>query len=216
MPIQMLVSKIPETLGDGNPTYRRLDDYELRQLGNPDKPADPDKWWIETTYVGRVITKREANGYHDSDFYAYVQTDTGEYKEVQYASTRGWTYLNGATVDATDDVIDGYEQWRKDTAEKLAADIAEEERRIPDKGKQVRIVAGKHKGGEGEVFWKGIDKYKSNRWATFYRVGVNVGGDKVFVPLDNVEVLLDGEFVEPVEESVTRKIAPYFATQPAR
>ena len=38
-----------------------------------------------------------------SDFYAVVWT--GErLTSVEYATTRGWTYANGATIDATDEV----------------------------------------------------------------------------------------------------------------
>lgn len=66
--------------------------------------------YVRVTFaVGRVISLREANGYHDSDFYATYMRDDGTITEFQYATTRGWTYANGAMVDATDEVVKGYE-----------------------------------------------------------------------------------------------------------
>jgi hypothetical protein len=50
-------------------------------------------------FPGRVVALRERNMYDDSDFYARVW-HRGRFREVEYASTRGWTYFNGATVDA--------------------------------------------------------------------------------------------------------------------
>lgn len=61
---------------------------------------------FEITYEGAVIATYERNGYDDSDFMALVW-DEGRQAviHVQYATTRGWTYGNSATVDATDDVL---------------------------------------------------------------------------------------------------------------
>lgn len=57
--------------------------------------------------VGRVVSLREMNGYHDSDFYATYQSDHG-FNEIEYATTRGWTYANGASIDATPEVAERY------------------------------------------------------------------------------------------------------------
>lgn len=66
--------------------------------------------YVRVTFaIGRVISMREANGYHDSDFYATYMRDDGTLEEMEYASTRGWSYANGAFTDATDDVIIAYE-----------------------------------------------------------------------------------------------------------
>jgi len=62
----------------------------------------------EAQYVGAVIALREANGYHDSDFFALVwDADKGEAFEVEYGSTRG-AYTGGASVDATPEVLAAY------------------------------------------------------------------------------------------------------------
>lgn len=54
------------------------------------------------TYEGAVIQLWERNGYHDSDFYALVyDAEEDRLKAVEYATTRGWTYGNGAKVDIT-------------------------------------------------------------------------------------------------------------------
>ena len=48
--------------------------------------------YVRVTFaVGRVISMREANGYHDSDFYATYMRDDGTLGELEYASTRGWS-----------------------------------------------------------------------------------------------------------------------------
>ena len=68
---------------------------------------------------GRVLATREMNGYHDSDFYVTYMTDSGAIVEKQYATTRGWTYLNGAREDATDDLR---LEWRAQIARAQEAD----------------------------------------------------------------------------------------------
>lgn len=69
--------------------------------------------WAE----GRVVNTREANGYHDSDFFATYLTDEGTFSEYQYATTRGWTYANNANIDATDDVAADYQKMLEFRAE---------------------------------------------------------------------------------------------------
>jgi len=179
---------------DGNPTYRPLNDYEARLLDT----RDPDQWRIETRYVGRVISKREMNGYDDSDFYAYVQKDDGTFAEIQYATTRGWTYLNTAGVDATPEVIDAYTVWRQELQDSLNATIVEFDKRVVQVGDDVKVEGGrKYDGRSGTVGWVGVDRYKTNRWSTRYRVGIDPDdGDRFFVPLDYVKVQVDGEWVQ--------------------
>ncbi|SFO66239.1 hypothetical protein SAMN05216207_11642 [Pseudonocardia ammonioxydans] len=54
----------------------------------------------QRSYVGAVLATYEANGYDDSDFLAVVW-DGDQVTTCEYASTRGWTYHNHATTDAT-------------------------------------------------------------------------------------------------------------------
>lgn len=61
---------------------------------------------FEITYEGAVIATYERNGYDDSDFVALVwNEDKQSVISVEYATTRGWTYGNSATIDATEDVL---------------------------------------------------------------------------------------------------------------
>jgi hypothetical protein len=85
--------------------------------------------------------------------------------EVMYASTRGWTYPNGASIDATPEVRAAYEALCKAEAAKAAARHAEREAQRPLKGRTVKMVrtykprtagkAGATVGEVGEVFWYG-------------------------------------------------------------
>jgi hypothetical protein len=60
----------------------------------------------KVSYEGAVLELFERNGYHDSDFFALVyDEDEDRVKAVQYATTRGWTYANSASIDATDEVL---------------------------------------------------------------------------------------------------------------
>lgn len=64
-------------------------------------PEDPPVY--ETTYEGAVLDVYERNGYDDSDFYAIVwDAEKGQIEHVMYATTRGWTYCNGASIDASE------------------------------------------------------------------------------------------------------------------
>lgn len=66
--------------------------------------VEPGKYSLVTMGTGRVLFTYERNGYDDSDFYAVYVNDAGEVKTMEYASTRGWTYANGAVADATPEV----------------------------------------------------------------------------------------------------------------
>lgn len=113
--------------------------------------------YICVSYVGRVISTRERNGYHDSDFYATVWTDDGP-AEIEYASTRGWTYFNGATVDATPEVLEAYAEWkgRRRKASEIAATQREAKLEIlrealPSFGQRWRVKSKRSKLPHGAV-----------------------------------------------------------------
>lgn len=149
-------------------------------------------------YAGRVVFFREQNGYNDSDFSALVEKEPGIFGWVEYATTRyhcPWGYA--ADLNATDDVLDRYDEaYERNRASTLAL-LAEREAKKANKGATVRVVGGrKYKGVEGTVFWRGADNFRSNRWGIFYRLGIEHDGEKVFVPADQCEVLVDGEWVQ--------------------
>lgn len=109
---------------------------------------------LDVTYEGAVLDMTERNGYDDSDFYAVVWDEAeGRVKSIQYATTRGWTYCNGASIDATPEVQEKAAAWYR------AELIAREERNIraelaaPHVGALVRVIRGRKvpKGFEGRV-----------------------------------------------------------------
>lgn len=57
---------------------------------------------------GRVVDTYERNGRDDSDFYAVYKADDGSFKEIMYATTRGYTYDNGASIDCTVELRNEY------------------------------------------------------------------------------------------------------------
>lgn len=110
-----------------------------------------------TRFTGKVLKLREANHYHDSDFFALVWTNDGP-KEVEYASTRGWTYFNGAEIDATEEVLSAYKKWQdKLKAERVAAEQKRADARasirdqMPRFGQSWRIKSRRSKVPHGTI-----------------------------------------------------------------
>jgi hypothetical protein len=148
--------------------------------------------YMETTYVGCVLSTYENNGYDDSDFYANVWDEAGQcVKSIQYATTRGWTYPNYATVDATPEVKEKALAYKKRKFAEWEAQKAEREAECATKGREVtvKVSKGKNKhldGQTGSVFWFGEDQYRRRG----YRVGVQfASGEKVFFAADRVTVV---------------------------
>lgn len=77
---------------------------------------DKFRLWVRTFAQGCVISLRERNGYDDSDFFAtYWDEESQSFQEIEYATTRGWSYPNNATVDATPEVLARWEAHQKQT-----------------------------------------------------------------------------------------------------
>jgi hypothetical protein len=136
----------------------------------PDRPI-----YTVTTHVGMVVNMREMNGYHDSDFLATVyEPDTDSFREICYASTRGWSYANGASVDATPEVKARWEAEIAKARDARAARAARHAAATPDKGKRVRVIKGRKVpvGTEGVVFWYGA----ARQFGSFPRNGYKAHG----------------------------------------
>jgi len=142
--------------------------------------------WIVETFRGCVISEREMNGYDDSDFYAMVWDESlGKFREIEYATTRGWTYLNGCTIDATPEVAARWEALKAAQAARFRELQAAFEAKLPKVGREVRVVKGRKVpvGTSGRVFWTGASRFGE-------RVGIEtVSGDRVFLAASNVEVM---------------------------
>jgi hypothetical protein len=138
----------------------------------------------EESYTGCVLKTGEHNYYDDSDFYALVWNEEKQrVVEIQYATTRGWTYHNTAVVDATDEVRAKAAAWE---AERLVREYTSElvESKLndltrPDEGVQVRSLTtrGKNKGIVGTVRWIGVDQYQSTSADRVLRYGIEVEGE---------------------------------------
>lgn len=168
--------------------------------------------YLETSYVGAVISTHERNGYHDSDFYAIVW-DSAEQKpkQIEYATTRGWCYPNQAVEDATPEVMSQYNAYCLEQRRLAAERLEKAKAKIPSHGKTVKVVAGRKLpiGTVADVFWIGVNKFKPQRYdkrnyeailtheaesfeifADYFNVGLRLlDGTKVFVSAKNVEVI---------------------------
>jgi hypothetical protein len=104
----------------------------------------------EITYVGCVVSLREMNGYHDSDFYALVwDAESDTFKEVYYDSTR-FPQQGHAWVDATEEVKQRYRNY-----------LAEKERKYREE-REKEVIAEREKwmhdtGLTEEQFWKLVE-----------------------------------------------------------
>lgn len=136
-------------------------------------------------YEGHVVGLREMNGYDDSDFYAVVwDAEAAAPKEVMYATTRGWTYNNSASVDATPEVMEAYNAYQEAARVTYLRYRAEQEASVPSKGKRVTVVKGRKVpvGTTGTVIWHGEGNYG-------WRVGVkDADGEVHWTAASNVQV----------------------------
>jgi hypothetical protein len=149
--------------------------------------------------VGCVVELREGNHYHDSDFYAtYYDMDSGAFKEVEYGTTRFWSYPNGANIDATPEIMALWEAHLKAIRDAARAREAAYIASLPTVGKTVRVVSGRklEKGIKGKIFWHGANGFKTyyrngyNQPNPYERLGIELeDGTKVFTASKNCEVL---------------------------
>lgn len=170
---------------------------------------------FDVLYEGRVLATRERNGYDDSDFVALCwDDDEGKVVHVTYATTRSWTYLNGAVIDASPEL-------RRSIAATIVADIAShvpgivaEVRANVVRGATVKVTGGrKYLGREGKVFWFGETRNHYSR-RDEKRVGVDtVEGERIFLPAWQVEVTDPGRDDDEVAAEVARYVRERLATR---
>lgn len=149
--------------------------------GTPEAPE------ITTTFAGAVLDVWERNGYDDSDFFAAVWNDAeGRIEQVQYATTRGWTYNNSAAIDATPEVLEKAEAYLAGRIEQLLTSAHIADAADPTPGKRVRSTTsrGKNVGVVGEVM-----RREPNRYRSYYRGGYNdpdsIYNQRVAIQLDD-------------------------------
>jgi hypothetical protein len=162
------------------------------------------------THVGLCIHEREANGYHDSDFYMLVWNEEKQAaEEIEFASTRGWCQpCFGSHPDATPEVMAKYEAWRNEVARKARINRDIEQASLPKWGREVRIIKGrKHPLGlTGDVFWTSDpvrSRYNPFSMPKAERIGVRlVDGSRIFIAASNLEVVNPDRYREHKEEMV--------------
>lgn len=153
--------------------------------------TDSEKNTYEVSYEGAVLTTRERNWRDDSDFYALVW-DGGRVKEVTYATTRAWTYKNGASVDATPEVQRAARKWIARNAFPHALAALRELRSRGacqiNRGDEVFAWKGRKvkPGTVGRVFWTGFGRSYRYHEQPPARIGIELeSGEKVFAAASN-------------------------------
>jgi hypothetical protein len=152
--------------------------------------------YFRISHVGMVLATGEHNWHDDSDFYAVVWNPvTGRPEEIEYATTRGWTYANSATIDATPGIRAEYDAYRATLARERQEARDALEAATPYAGKIVRVVRGRKVpvGTVAEVIWYGAGRDYGHR-ARYggtppMRVGLKVNGERVFTDAGNVQVV---------------------------
>ena len=154
------------------------------------------KLFTRQQYVGCVLETFERNGMEDSDFMAVVWDEQAQcVKTIQYATTRAWTYCNGAVVDATPDVVE--KALRYEIARAIPQYIANdrESAATPAKGRICRVVKGRKIAKDEIVTVIGNPqsaKYSMSRWASVTtNVLVHVHSTNVYIHtnIKNLEVV---------------------------
>lgn len=145
----------------------------------------------EPEYVGCVLDTYEHNGYNESDWYAICwDEEKQELVHIEYDTTRagGGGY---ARIDATEDVILKVYRHYKEIARKefdsvwnpaQAKKVRKEDTVRVNRGRKVK------KGTTGKVFWIG-KSFNCYSGRTEERVGIEVDDERIFVPLEYVEVI---------------------------
>jgi hypothetical protein len=192
----------------GTPSALPLTDQQTEDLARTyggqsameDRLASAAEHQFVITWEGCVLRLGEHNYYDDSDFYAIVwDAQLGAPREIEYGTTRGWSYWNSASVDATDEVLAAFNAYKAEQARVARAEREAWEAQQPYVGRTVKVIkAFRAKGVRVEVgtvatiTWYGEDKYNSHSLLKKYRCGFDVNGQRVFASAANVEVVLGG------------------------
>jgi hypothetical protein len=148
------------------------------------------------SWTGCVIYTGEHNWHDDSDFYALVWDEQSQsVREIEYASTRGWTYHNGAKVDADADTMAKAQEYL--ARQRAAADVklARIKSSEPAIGKEVRSLTtrGKNAGVVGII--RSIEASKYRHGAKVAVVEVAGENQRRYIDLDRVQVINPDQYL---------------------
>lgn len=105
------------------------------------KDRDESLMEWRTTFEGAVLQTFERNGSWDSDFIAIVWDEERQcVREVEYATTRFWTYGNSAVVDATPEVLAKAQAYAHAVNLRMAIAADQAQARRIAEGREVRIL----------------------------------------------------------------------------
>jgi hypothetical protein len=161
------------------------------EIKNSYKPcANPIESW-----TGCVLWTGEHNWHDDSDFYAVVwDEEAGQTREIEYASTRGWTYHNYAVVDASDEVQAKATAYLAKIRAENEAFRRAQEAKIP----KVRSLTtrGKNKGVVGLVRRIQPNQYDLSQWAIEV-AAIEVAGEAKYryIPVNRLEVINPDQYL---------------------
>ena len=152
-------------------------------------------------FTGCVLSLRESNGYHDSDFFATVwDEEQGVVREIFDGTTRCYAPSKYSRADATEEVqAKARAWWSKQVGHKQAYSVLKGRAAYVDVGAKVEVISGRKvsKGTVGEVFWRGKDAFNPHA----DRIGIKLAdGSKVFTALSNVLKL---NVIDPTESELS-------------
>lgn len=159
--------------------------------------------YVKEFYTGCVLDTLEHNHYDDSDFDAIVyDVETNSIKTVEYGTTRFWTYLNTAWIDATDEVkeraaIVNEQGWRVSIQKWAEADSQKVK-----EGRWVEVVAGRKiaHGTLGLVVYRCKSKF-STKWDEKFSLKLQLqDGSTVWTDERNVKVHEPKNYMPTAEE----------------
>jgi ribosomal protein L24 len=159
----------------------------------------------ERDFTGCVLSTREYNGYHDSDFYATVwDEEMGCVREIEDGTTRCYAPSKYSRADASEEVRAKARNWYASNAGIRASARIRLERAFNAirVGDEVEVVAGRKivKGTKGEVVWVGRDSFNPRA----YRVGMRlIDGSRVFTAMGNLEKL---NVMPPTEAEIDAEV----------
>ena len=159
----------------------------------------------ERDFTGCVLSTREYNGYHDSDFYAIVwDEEQGCVREIEDGTTRAYAPSKYSRADASEEVRAKARAWYASNAAIRASARIRLERAFNAirVGDEVKVVAGRKVALDtiGEVVWVGQDRFNPRT----YRVGMRISdGSRVFTALGNLEKL---NVLPPTEAEVDAEV----------
>lgn len=145
----------------------------------------------QPSYIGCVINTYERNGYDDSDFYAVCWDEAAQaVVEIEYDTTRCGS-SGYAEIDASTEVLRKAFRYYYNCAR---AEFDKKWNAIQAKqvkvGDTLNVVRGRKikPGSQGTCFWIGTRRnFYTYRDET--RVGIEIDGEKHFLPIEYVEVI---------------------------